>query len=95
MEAFWIGYSLIIGLVLAMADVAAIEIAHKFGRRPGLAVWGVAVLVPLAVMFYLSPKVALGSAVIGALVTSAAIWFKEQEEKERLGVSTSWMLRFF
>ena len=93
MEAFWIGYSLIIGTLLAAADGAAIEIARIYGRRPGLAMFVAAVVVPFAVLFCLSPKVALGSAAFGTFLSCVALWLKQQEEKEKRGEPTSWFLR--
>lgn len=93
MESTWIGYSLVVGLWLAIADWAAIEIAQHHGRRPGLVVWVVAALLPLLVTLYLSPKVGLGAAVVGAMLSGMAYWLHQQAKKEERGEPVHWLNR--
>jgi hypothetical protein len=95
MEAFWIGYSILGGALLIIADGIAAEVKKQYGQRPGLAVWLFTVLMPLVVVCHFSPKVALASAVIGTVLSFAVTWLKHQVEKEHRGEPTSPLLRLF
>jgi hypothetical protein len=95
MQAYWIGYSVLFGIWLAIADGIAIDVKMKHGQRPGLAMWFIAVLVPLAQVFYLSPKVGLTAVVFGTAMSLALKWLKQQVEKEHRGEPTSPLLHLF
>jgi len=95
MQAYWIGYSVLFGLWLAIADGIAVDVKMKHGQRPGLAMWFIAVLLPLAVVFYHFPTVGFGAAFIGTAMALATKWLKQQVEKEHRGEPTSPLLRLF
>lgn len=78
---------LALGLWLAAADWLAIETTRSRGRKVGLVVWLVAVLIPLAAsLVFMSWKVALGAALVGTVLSGLAYWCKRQE---RLGSQAS------
>lgn len=95
MQAYWIGYSVLFGIWLAIADGIAIDVKMKHGQRPGLAMWFIAVLVPLAQVFYLSPKVGLTAVIVGTTMSLALKWLRHQVEKEHRGEPTSPLLHLF
>ncbi len=70
-----------LGFWLAVADWAAIDTAKTYGRKMGLTVWVIAVLVPLAAsLWFFTWKVALGAALVGTAISGIAYWCKRQEQ---------------
>lgn len=93
MEAFWIGYSMFVGLWVALMLAASAETWRVNGKLWGVLVGLASVAAPLVGIALYSPRVALCGAVIGLCLVGVARWIQRQEENELKGKPVSRLFR--
>lgn len=87
MENYWTASGVLLGLWLAIACWAAVDVMRLYGKFAGFAVWVVTALAPLVYVGSLSPRIAITSALVCVVISCIAFWMYKQETQTSARIS--------